>query len=360
MIYPPIIIFLTAFFHIGLSAQTYNSSHTIPHIEHDSCVHTGPSTVKQIIAVQSALQPNLSSPEESRPTASCTNMEPPSLQEMTKWLEDWIQQDKGPALPPSSEPFLKNENPKMVKLFRELTKNFDEPIQTECENVICVSRQIFGEKQGIQLLYMLGKYGFNGSPFPFKREGDRELWSSEELGKVLTALSHFPENVLPFIYNRALIRYKKGYTKAKYAKKYSGTGICVRANSFIEVFDCINRNYFVGPDIKFVQTIVHEVAHVIGSEAELDTAGTWLDFSGWEETKTYQDDEIHTSYELKNPECAVSEYGKTSPVEDFAESVVAYRYNPNFLKTKCPGKYYYIQDLVFKGAEYTQEQVCRS
>ena len=50
----------------------------------------------------------------------------------------------------------------------------------------------------------------------------------------------------------------------------------------------------------------------------------------------------------------VSNYGKTSPIEDFAESVTAYRYNPERLKD-CPSKYYYMKDFVFQGKEYTDK-----
>ena len=171
---------------------------------------------------------------------------------------------------------------------------------------MCVSQEIFGEKQGIQLLYMLAKYGFNGSPFPFGNDrGD--FWESNGLDNVLVGLSHFPENTFPIFYNRPLLRLKKESTKTEDAKQHQGKDVCTEANSFIEVFDCI---YKAGSKTIFIETIVHEVAHIIGSEAELDRSSTWWKFSGWKEVWTYDDNTINVSYELDNPDCVVSEYGK--------------------------------------------------
>lgn len=331
---------------------------------HNNCTHIGPSTAQQIGKITSVLHQSIRPLESSNTTMSCLKINPPAIEEMTKWLENWSQQDEE-KIPKSktsrqedntSEPFLKNDKPKLVKLFRELTKNMNEPIQTECKNVTCVSQQIFGEKEGVQLLYMLARYGFNGSPFPFPLNNGRELWDSEGLDNVLTALSHFPENIFPIFYNKPLLRFKKGYIRPGQNDKYAGTPRCVAANSFIEVFDCLYTSS--GGKNFFIQTIVHEIAHVISSEAELDRSTTWFDLSGWEETRTYQDDKVHVSYELKSPECIVSEYAKTSPMEDFADSAVHYRYFPKSLKEKCPGKYYYLKDFVFDGNEYLQEQVC--
>ena len=340
--------------------------------EYHTCTHIGPSTAHKIHQIQSVLHQNASLQPPTTGT-NCLSKTPPSIPEMTEWLNEWSQNDVTqkpvnslPTPPEDSdqdqrtEPlpaFLQNETPKMIELFQHLTKGLDEPIQTECENVTCVSQQLFGEKQGTQILYMLAKYGFNGSPFPFRsKKENRNFWTSDELDNVLIAFSHLPENLFPMFYNRPLIRYRKGYTRSEYADRYKGTSQCVRANSYIEVFDCIHRT---GGQDGFIQTMVHELAHVIGSGYNLDDASTWLNLGHWEETKTYKDDKIHVSYELKDSKCVVSEYGKTSPAEDFAESVVHYRYSPSFLKTRCPEKYNYIKDFVFNQVEYTTEKPCK-
>ena len=55
----------------------------------------------------------------------------------------------------------------------------------------------------------------------------------------------------------------------------------------------------------------------------------------------------------------VSTYGTRNPSEDFAESIVAYRYNPKPMKDSCPDKYNYIKDIIFDGIEYLDESGCK-
>lgn len=48
----------------------------------------------------------------------------------------------------------------------------------------------------------------------------------------------------------------------------------------------------------------------------------------------------------------VSEYAKTNPSEDFAESYRYYIIDPELLKFMSPGKYEFMKNLVFNGREY--------
>lgn len=316
------------------------------------------------------------------------NVQPPDciettglgLENMQEWLNNWANesnttQENTLSSPKGKISFDPNEHPKMIDLFQKLTKNFNpistdisknvqaiqppqtpvqpaEPVQSKCSTVICASQEIFGEKQGVQLLYMLARYGFNGSPYPFSQRTHSEMWDSKGLDKVLAGLASFPEWLLPFINNKPLVRFSRGYTRNEYNNM--GSNKCVSANSFIEVFDCIEQF----SDEQFISTIVHEVAHVIADEADLDQTPTWFKFSGWEETKAKKGNTIHVSYTSTKPECLVSKYAATNPNEDFAESVVAYRYNPQLLKENCLNKYLYIKDLVFNGEEYINN-ICK-
>ena len=96
----------------------------------------------------------------------------------------------------------------------------------------------------------------------------------------------------------------------------------------------------------------HELAHYTASELDLDDNPSWLAFSGWTEKDG--------KWSASKKNTFVSGYAKTSPAEDFAESVATYRYNPNLLKTVNPDKYTFIKETVFHGVEYTSENKCHS
>ena len=349
---------------------------------HNNSTHCQQDTDPSLIDIHNAISSvqNAVSSSTVQPP-NCIETTGPSLEDMQEWLSDWADETsrvQRNIIHPqqTTTSFDPNESSKMIGLFQKLTKNFNliptdiaeniqitqpsqtplqstEPVQPKCSTVICTSQKIFGEKQGVQLLYMLARYGFNGSPYPFSNRTQPEMWDSEGLDKVLAGLASFPKGLLPFVSNKPLVRFKNGFTRSKYSNM--GPNQCISANSFIEVFDCIERF----PDKNFIATIVHEVAHVISDQAELDRTPTWFKFSGWEETKTREEDTIRVSYNFTKPECLVSKYAKSSPREDFAESVVAYRYKPNLLKEKCTGKYLYIKDLVFNGEEYLDQDICK-
>ena len=306
--------------------------------KHDCATPKSPS----ISSIEDILSPKQFNSDVHVHLSPCRTDTPPSKEDMKLYLRTWKNT-------------FQNPDKKMEQLFNYLTKNYDfSNYSTECNNIICKTQEIFGEKEGVQLLYMLAKYGFNGSPFPFKQREDQAFWKAEELDNVLVALSDFPKGVLPFVFNKPLIHFKRGYTLAKYQNL--SMGACVLANAFIQVFSCIHSF----SRANFITTIVHEVAHVIASEGRMDRTSTWMDFSGWEKTKKYTEGKIQISYKNNKPECIFSSYGGTSPIEDFAESVVTYRYNPEELKKNCPGKYYYIADTVFDGVEYLDENQCKS
>ena len=325
------------------------------------------SSIESILELSHTLQNSVQ--EQTSSTSPCPPVinPPPLVEEMENWLRQWSQTSPGEPVTPvkknfsdflSSKGYLdnskhpiesafKNENPKMIQLFRRLAKNSGS-FPTDCHNVLCAARQLFGEKQGVQALYMLAKYGFNSSPYPFRKEEDREFWNSDELDRVLSSLSVLPKELLPVVYNRPLLRFKRDHTLTGHERIY---GTCLMANSFIQIFDC----GFKSSDQRFTNTIIHEIAHVIGGEGNIDRSPTWLSFSGWKETKTYENGQVQSRYTIEKPECIISKYSKTSPKEDFAESVALYWENPKLLKSACPIKYYYIQDLVFNGFEYKRE-----
>lgn len=96
--------------------------------------------------------------------------------------------------------------------------------------------------------------------------------------------------------------------------------------------------------------VFHELAHNISSLYQINNTHYWQQLSGWEKREN--------GWELDYPERVVSEYATVSHSEDFAESLSAYRYNPEYLKKIDPRKYEFIKTAVFFGVEYLEEKNC--
>lgn len=292
--------------------------------------------------------------------APCRDISPPTVVEMEEWLKTWAGSKKGDEQTHGVQ--FSNESPKMIDLFQKL-KTYEVPgwwtiqytMQTKCQRVICAAKQSFGNTEGVQLLYMLARYGFNGSPYPFQEREGWTFWRATELDKILVALSDFPEGLLPLTENYPLNHFKRGSTLKVYTK-IEKMGVCVKANMVIQVFDCASRLLIA----EYQQVIFHEVAHVLGNEYGLDESSAWYGFAGWEETTTPNGKiGFNTNYKANNPKCVVSIHGGINPREGFAESLVAYRYNPKPMKNNCPEKYMYLKDLVFDGIEYLDDSGCK-
>ena len=143
-----------------------------------------------------------SASEEDISSTPCRN-EAPSQEEMENWLIEWAGTDTKINERTHGVSFVE-ENPKMLNLFKTLnTYRIDidggrapfsskYKMETDCKKVICAMKQSLGEKEGVQLLYMLAKYGFNGSPLAFEiNKEDWEFWKSDELDQALVALQIF-------------------------------------------------------------------------------------------------------------------------------------------------------------------------
>ncbi|WP_408098425.1 hypothetical protein ACJVC5_05810 [Peredibacter sp. HCB2-198] len=241
-----------------------------------------------------------------------------------------------------------NESPENLETFFHLTTSVDflgEPdpkkiknFSSTCKKVDCALKEIFGPEIGVQLHFMQRRFGLNGSHIV---KENTSAWKKDELDTVLLAISDFPEGVIPFEKSRTLIHAPRGLD--------SGNTL---ANATIMIFDLWNTQ---SPENRRA-TIVHELAHAMGGVTEVDESTEWMRQGGWTTPGKVKDGVLYR--ETSKPETAVSEYGMTNEREDFAESVVAYRYNPTHLKEKSPEKYYFIKDTVFDGVEYTSEKAC--
>lgn len=284
--------------------------------------------------------------------AACTRKNPFTESEMTSWLRSNSGTERQNKTVHGIN--LEGETKENILAFERLTTavNFfgqaapageQSRFNSECKKVDCAVKEIFGET-GTQLLFMLRKFGFNGSHLAHPEDAD--AWKKNELDEVLLALTDFPESVIPLKDNKKLIHFKRGYQR--------GGGDNTVANAVIEIFDLWNRES--KEDKRY--TLTHEIGHYIAGESGVDDSDYWKAISGWESRTSLVDGEEVEEFEAANPSTLVSRYAKSNPAEDFAESASAYRYNPELLKRKSPQKYELIKNVIFNGVEYTSEQSC--
>ncbi len=237
-----------------------------------------------------------------------------------------------------------DESPVLVKAYKDLTK-LRKPEASDrarkCDKVMCAVEAIWGTELSKKIMYAKLKHNFNASEFGFE---NADRFTIAEIDDVLIGLDDLPEHLIPLgRENQRLSRFKRGYILAS----DSETGAEPLANSTVLLFDGWSR----GPSLERQYAIFHELSHNISTKHGLmDVSPDWLNLSNWIKKGNKWDNS-----QIK---CIISEYGKSSPMEDFAESLSAYRYNPARLKEKCPEKFNFIKQRIFKGVDYTDPKSC--
>lgn len=288
-------------------------------------------------------------PDNTLKTAHCLRITPFTEEEMQNWLRSKTSPTK------ISETIngihFENETPENLNTFRLLTSKLDildNPIpsktknfKSNCKNVNCALKEIFGST-GTQLQFMHQKFGFNGSHLAYD---EASRWKKEQLDTALLALSDYPEGLLPQEKNQQFVHAPPGYGEEG-----------ILANATITVFDAWDSK---SPEYQR-STIFHEVAHFFASQTGIDESEKWMSKSGWEKTSRVIDGKKITQSEAIYPYTIVSDYGMTNEWEDFAESVVAYRYNPSLLKEVDPDKFELLKKFVFDNVDYSSEASCKN
>lgn len=362
--------------------------------------------------------------------AACRN-ELPDLAQMEKEL---LETRRPTGSVQINEVSLSSEDPELAAHFLEMInkeKAFegDFDVKTDlsgeefkgCPDVVCLSKKVFGEKQGIKFLWMKSKFGLNPSHIV---EPSTRPWKTGEIDPYLKAVVNLPPSVLP-------IERNKTFT---HDKEENGNTM---ANASITFFAGVDDE----SEARKEYTAFHELAHYIAGEEEMDRHPEWLHLSGWEldlekqaaleealakaeeeDRKRREQEEVlnwepEDSWEINldfnfntsqndsfslnnyswsaekdtfyigeredplekifgkqismlelishydamvsnNTEKIISKYGESNPSEDFAESLTAYRYNPAGLKKAAPEKYNFIKDRIFNGQEFINHSSC--
>lgn len=251
---------------------------------------------------------------------------------------------------------LQNENPAFVEVLRKLTqiperkpgsicvwcRNSSEQkyynVPTDCKSVICAAKAAFGEKEGLRMLYLMDRFGFNSSADIFK---DSSPWKTKELDLAISSMQDMPSFMFPLDPNQKFTHYTRGTGQGR-------GNLEIIANASMEFYSGFDK---LENDEVRTYTIVHEWGHNLGSDLKVDTSKEWLNLSGWVDKGG--------DWSLGKPKTVVSNYAKTNPSEDFAESVATYRYNPQLLLAVNPEKYQFIKEVVFQGVEYLDGETCQ-
>jgi hypothetical protein len=213
-----------------------------------------------------------------------------------------------------------------------------------CADSLCKAEKIFGGAIGIKLLYLQSRYKLNGSHLTNE---NASAWSDTELQSILLAVQDFPERDAKF--GRPLVRYTRGRATSKIeAIQDAHPGVCIPSTDFLQFFDCF---FTFGDEDANRATVFHELSHAIGERNNLERSSEWLEISKW---NVGADGKPVPGRE----DCFISVNGMANPEEDFADAMMAYRYDPAGLMSACPAKYEFIKSRVFHGTEYTSATSC--
>lgn len=223
-----------------------------------------------------------------------------------------------------------NEPKELVDAFRDLTKNFNQSGDQSCTTVLCAVDSIWGPELGRKILYIRAKHGYNTSEYGYS---NTHRITNEEIDQILIAFGD-----LPVQYERLGARGNQRLSMARPGDRNPGANPDAAATGAIRVFDAWR---VLSPYYK-QYTMMHEFAHNIGDvNGRIDESSEWRQLI----------------------QCKVSIYGNgngnTRPQEDFAETVMMYRYHAEELRRRCPEKYEILRSRIFNGLEYLSEATCR-
>jgi hypothetical protein len=292
----------------------------------------------------------------------CKSTELPTEKRMLKFIQKKQKDKKSITLHGA----ILKDSPELIKALQDMTTAISEfgprrdkqinlqgeySINPDCEDVVCTVKKIWGNA-GLKMLYTKMKYQVNTSQLFMKYyslEGIMEfqLWDEDELNDVILTLQDLPHSLYPLRGEQLpILRIKEGIQKDKTV----GNAII----SFYPLYGKLNSSQ------RQMHTM-HELAHAISDGlGELDVSQEWKDLSGWEYQGMGDNGKPQwKSAAVEYTDFFVTPYAATNPYEDFAESLVAYRYNGEEFKKFFPSKYRFIQNNVFKGLEFTSQQSCK-
>ncbi len=289
---------------------------------------------------------------------ACRKSPPSTEKSRADFIEHWAQASGvSPISKTINGVHFENESPELLRAFQDLTSAVDffgkpndpQPqtfsVNPGCQKVRCALNEIYaGQDKAERVLHLFARYGAAASPF---REANASPLNPSELDAIEQAFSDLPPGFLP----------EKRVLPIHYDKRPNRGGGAA-ANAHIMLFEYWGKTDHEDQ----TRILTHEMGHRMadGDGQDLDSSAEWLEAAGWtllpEVTRTTAPS-VFTDFEIQGHD-TVSSYARTNPAEDFAESVTAYRINPELLKKRSPKRYQFLKEAVFAGIEYTSEKAC--
>lgn len=137
----------------------------------------------------------------------------------------------------------------------------------------------------------------------------------------------------------------------------SSPGYILLDSECLEIIASMNTQEWIG---HLEGDFSHEVGHAL-EKSSIDGSARkvslvfdpdWSKLNGWKFDSRLVDGRYVYQYSRDPQAEFVSDYAKTSPAEDWAESIAFYRYGAETLREKAPKKFEYLKSKVFDGVSY--------
>lgn len=206
-----------------------------------------------------------------------------------------------------------------------------------CEDSTCALTILFDSKENLtRTYYLISNFSLNVSPYANR---DADLLETSDLDTIIVATRLIPKHMLPIWDNKRVAKHiKTGIGYYATFMIYANASIDLYTPWFKELSDD-GKSY----------SIFHEFSHNLSYMMNMTDSSAWHALSKWQDTPNgWRYDK--TKF--------VSEYAGSAPSEDAAESIVAYRINPELLKDISIQKYNFIRDYIFLGEEFDNVNKC--
>lgn len=260
-------------------------------------------------------------------------------------IEDWLAQIKKSSSKNNASllgyNFI-NEEPSLLTAFEQITSKFPgyRPTKSTCQDVLCATDELFGKDIGNRLLYLYLRHGFNAGPDKVVNP----TLTANNLEDITQAVEDFPATAFHSPKSRIFLSETEN---SIWAQTLISDDHKYNTMDFTETWNKL-------PTREYKQyTVTHEFGHMLNASlfGKMSDTLEWRKISSTEPLNKFSN--------LVLAKSAVSSYGMTSPSEDFAECVAAYRYNPKLLLGRSKAKYLFIKYAVYDGMEFLTPKNCK-
>ncbi|MFC3069388.1 hypothetical protein [Phenylobacterium soli] len=217
-----------------------------------------------------------------------------------------------------------------------------------CHTAACAAAAVFGADIGPKLLYLLARYGYNGSPLVT----GGKAWEPSELDEALAAFGDLPPNLAPFDDRVRTLAHDHDAALMERSDRDPMDDQPMAASGGQIDGILIGHAWHAATPAERRASILHELAHQF-----IESQGASF---GWPDAwRRAMDADARFAFATGQSTSVVSLYAQRSQDEDFAESATAYRYMPHLLGMRAPNRYALLREWMFDGLEYAAPDQCR-